>query len=102
MKFVILFVALFLLYKLFTNDQKKKAVKEEREQENLAATGEMVKDPVCGAYVSSDSDIRVRQGDEVHLFCSYQCRDKFIKGLNEQGPAEITEAEAEKEADKSS
>jgi YHS domain-containing protein len=39
----------------------------------------MVKDPMCGAFVSKEGDIRVRQGDKVHYFCSYECRDKYIK-----------------------
>jgi len=41
----------------------------------------MIKDPVCGTYVRKDGDIRVRQGEAVHVFCSYECRDKFIKSL---------------------
>ncbi|MFW6388812.1 MAG: TRASH domain-containing protein, partial [Desulfohalobiaceae bacterium] len=33
----------------------------------------------CGTYVSSDSDIRVKQGNQVYYFCSYDCRDKFLE-----------------------
>ena len=49
------------------------------------ATGEMVKDPVCGAYVEAEGGITVRNGEKVIHFCSYECREKYIKRLQEQG-----------------
>lgn len=52
-----------------------------KEKEHLIATGEMVKDPVCGAYIDSDSNITVRDGKTVHRFCSYDCRDEFLKRI---------------------
>ncbi|MES9995186.1 transcriptional regulator [Desulfovibrio aminophilus] len=80
-KFLIFAVAAFVVWKLFTGDRKQKQVRDKKQEENLAASGEMVKDPVCGTYVRKDGDIRVRQGEDVHVFCSYECRDKFIKSL---------------------
>ena len=41
----------------------------------------MVNDPVCGAYIDSDSNITVRDGKTVHRFCSYDCRDEFLKRI---------------------
>lgn len=90
LKFVIIIGAAFLLYRMFANDQKKKKDTKVKEQVKSAARGEMVQDPVCGAYVSVDSDIRVREGDKVHRFCSFECRDKYIKRL-EQGQSAKTE-----------
>ena len=52
------------------------------------ASGEMVKDPVCGAYVEKDSSLTVRNGEVVHHFCSYECREKYLKQLEEQGKLE--------------
>ena len=46
---------------------------------------EMVKDPECGAYVAVDGSISVRDGEKVHRFCSYECRDKFLQRLEEGG-----------------
>ena len=46
-----------------------------------AKEGVLVKDPVCGTYVSRDSDIRIKDGGEVRCFCSYECRDKYLKEL---------------------
>jgi YHS domain-containing protein len=89
LKFLILAAALFLLFKLFKGDARRKEVREEKEQETLKASGEMVKDPICGSYVSrEDCEIRVRNGDTVHCFCSYECRDKYMKQL--EGKAEET------------
>lgn len=80
-KFLIFAVAAFVVWKLFIGDRRQKQVKNKTQEENLAASGEMIKDPVCGTYVRKDGDIRVRQGETVHVFCSYECRDKFIKSL---------------------
>jgi YHS domain-containing protein len=42
-----------------------------------AVSGELVKDPVCGTYVSSNSAFRRTVGGTTHVFCSEKCRDKF-------------------------
>lgn len=81
LKFVIIGVALFLLVKMFKGDAKRKEMREDKNSDNLQASGEMVKDPICGSFVSSDGDIRVRDGEKVHCFCSYDCRDKFLKQI---------------------
>ncbi|MBN2141350.1 MAG: transcriptional regulator [Desulfovibrionaceae bacterium] len=80
-KYLIVIAAAVLLWKLFKGDKKHKELKKDKVDENLIASGDMVKDPVCGTYVPSDGDIRVREGDKVHVFCSYECRDKYIRRL---------------------
>jgi len=83
-KLLIVFICGFVVWKLFMGDKRYKQNKTEEKAENLQASGEMVKDPVCGAYVSKNSDIRVRQGDVVLNFCSYDCRETYLKRI--QGP----------------
>ncbi len=80
-KWLILVLAGYVLYRMFMNDRNKKSKDEKKEKENLVATGEMVKDPVCGAYIDSDSTISVRDGETVHKFCSYDCRDEFLRRI---------------------
>ena len=80
-RWLILIVAAFLLYKLFMGDRGRKKDKEAETQKRIAATGEMVKDPVCGTFVPAESDIRARDGNKVYAFCSYECRDTFVKRL---------------------
>lgn len=83
LKFIILCIAGYFLYRLFANDffKKKKvdADKEKAEMEKLVANGEMVKDPVCGVYVLKDGGISVKDGDKSWYFCSYDCRDEFLE-----------------------
>ncbi|OBQ45839.1 transcriptional regulator [Halodesulfovibrio spirochaetisodalis] len=86
-KWVVLLVCGWLLFKLVTNDSKKKADKKQKDMEKKVATGDMVKDPVCGAFVSLDEEIRVRDGETIHRFCSYECRDKFLARLEDSGRA---------------
>ncbi|MBO4369337.1 MAG: transcriptional regulator [Desulfovibrio sp.] len=88
-KFLVLALAVYVLYRLFKNDflkkQKGDLEQEQKEREEKIAHGEMVKDPVCGTYVSKDSEITVRDGETVHHFCSYDCRDTFLQRLEEGG-----------------
>ena len=51
-RWLILILAGFILWKLLTGDKKRKKVQADEKKEHMAATGHMVKDPVCGAYVS--------------------------------------------------
>ena len=82
-KWLVLGLAVYVLYRLFANDflKKKKENAEDQaaEVERKVAAGEMVKDPECGTYIS------VRDGDKVYRFCSYECRDKFLERLQEGG-----------------
>ena len=80
-KWVILVLAGYALYRMILNDRKKKSEDGDKEKEHLVATGEMVKDPVCGAYIDADSAITVRDGATVHRFCSYECREQFLKRI---------------------
>ena len=80
-KWLILILVGYALYRMFMNDRKKSGEDTKKEKEHLIATGEMVKDPVCGAYIDSDSNITVRDGKTVHRFCSYECRDEFLKRI---------------------
>lgn len=97
-KWLILIAAGYLLYRLFANDWKKKQEKKDdkAEMERKVASGEMVKDPECGAYIDAESSITVRDGEAVHRFCSYDCRDAFLKKLENGGrvlPKRSTEEE---------
>lgn len=89
LKLVIFAIACYVVYKLFFKDfLKKKEVAEKEQKTDEArkiAAGEMVKDPECGTYVSVDDSISVRDGARNYYFCSYECRDRFLKKLEESG-----------------
>lgn len=44
----------------------------------------MVKDPVCGIYFPRREGVRLRHGDQTHVFCSTACRDRFMAEGNGQ------------------
>lgn len=94
LKLLLVAAGIYIVYKLFANDfrHKKKGQdeKEAKVMEKKKAAGELVKDPVCGTYVSLDDSITVRDGETLHHFCSYECRDKFLKQL-EKGGRELPE-----------
>lgn len=82
-KWIVLALAAYALYRLFANDIKKKQQKNDdtAEKERKVASGELVKDPECGTYIDAESSITIRDGETVHRFCSYDCRDAFLKKL---------------------
>ncbi len=80
-KFILLALCAGGLYFLFKGDKRKKEMESKEESEKLKSTGDLVKDPECGAYVRKDGDIRVRSGDEVMVFCSYECREKYLERI---------------------
>jgi len=96
-KLIILALAGYLLYKMFTGDKRQSEKRKKQDLKDRVAAGEMVKDPICGTYVDVDTDIRVRQGDNVHRFCSYECRDTFVRRLE---ATEVTPEPVAKEKDK--
>ncbi|MCA1743025.1 MAG: transcriptional regulator [Desulfonatronovibrio sp.] len=81
LKIIILVVVGYILYKLLINDRKKKKDKVSDDHKKMAASGVMIKDPVCGTYVDKESDIRVKKNNKVLCFCSYECRDKYLKSI---------------------
>jgi YHS domain-containing protein len=42
--------------------------------------GEMVRDPVCGMFVSTELSQQLRQGAETLHFCSPECLKKYQRG----------------------
>lgn len=87
-KVLIFALVAYALYRLFMNDRKKKSENDAEKQEHLVATGEMVRDPVCGAYVEAEGGITVRNGEKVEHFCSYECREKYLRRIQDQGKIE--------------
>lgn len=85
MKWLLIAVALFVLYKLITGERFKKVKDDTKIKEKKIASGELVKDPACGTYVDVDSSIKVRDGNKVYHFCSYECRQKFLEELSGEG-----------------
>ncbi len=84
-KWIVIALAAYLLYRLFANDFLKKRKKDEQEESRTMKkkieAGEMVKDPECGTYVPVDDSVTVRDGDKVYHFCSYDCRTKYLKRI---------------------
>ena len=50
-----------------------------RQRKQRAAPMKLVRDPVCGTFVSPAESLALRTGEEVHYFCSAECRESFRK-----------------------
>ena len=92
-RWIILALAVIILYKMVGNELRKRSAGKEKEsaqeQARRKAAGNLVQDPVCGVYIDVESsNPTVRDGDTVYRFCSYECSDKFLQQL-QQGGREI-------------
>lgn len=89
MRLLVLGIVGYILYKLISNEIRKRSTNSKQQEAEKGTfkepTGNMVKDPVCGAYVDAASSISVRDGAQVYRFCSYECRDSFLAQLRAGG-----------------
>lgn len=83
-KFVLFALVCYVLYRLFMNDKKKSVDNEAKVQKKRVEAGEMVQDPICGAYVDKENALTVRNGRQITYFCSYECRQKYLKNIEDQ------------------
>jgi YHS domain-containing protein len=88
-RWIVLALVAVILYKMIGNELRKRSSDKDAgragEEARRKAAGKMVKDPVCGTYVDVEGGISVRDGDVVHRFCSYECRDAFLQRLRDGG-----------------
>ena len=48
-----------------------------RQPDQRASPVKLVRDPVCGTYVSPGSALTLNTGGATHYFCSEECRSKY-------------------------
>ena len=71
--FGLVLVVLSTLRGLF--GRKDKIASKDSQTKNRS--GKLVKDPICGTYVS-DKTISATRGSEIFHFCSDECRQQFL------------------------
>jgi uncharacterized protein len=50
-----------------------------RQRRQRAAPMKLVRDPFCGTWVPPAESLALRTGNEIHYFCSVECREAFRK-----------------------
>ena len=50
-----------------------------KQQKQRAAAMKLVRDPVCGTFVTPNESFAFRSSGETHYFCSVDCRERFKK-----------------------
>ncbi len=74
--FGLVLVALSTLRALFSPSTPKKTASDPRA--GPTRSGKLVKDPICGTYVTQGQSISTNRGSEVFHFCSEDCRKQFL------------------------
>lgn len=78
LKFVILLIAFYLLYRLFRKGSSKVGGSDKHHSFPRSATGEeLVEDPVCHTYIPISSAIRLETKGNTVYFCSQKCLEKY-------------------------
>ena len=74
--FVLVMAALSALRGMFSQSTPQRSGSS-RPTRNIR-TGKLIKDPVCGTYVTAEQSISTTSNSEVFYFCSEECREKFL------------------------
>jgi YHS domain-containing protein len=85
-KWIVLIAAAYVVWRLIRGDVRQRQEQSGRKERELIDAGELVRDPICGTYVAARTSISVRDGTDEHHFCSYECRDQFLKQHGKEPP----------------
>lgn len=77
-KLIILFIVGYIAYKLCIGSTKK-GFNEDGQASGKGMASDLIKDPICGVYVDKESALKIKDSSGMHYFCSYDCRDKYLK-----------------------
>lgn len=89
-RWLLVVLAGYIIYRMFKNDIKAKVEERKRDDARRGESGEMIRDPICGTFVEAGDAVTVRDGDNIYYFCGYDCRDAFLKRLqNGESPESI-------------
>ncbi len=97
LRWLLVALAGYIIYRMFRNDIKAKLEQRNDDDARRYGAGEMARDPVCGTFVDMDNSITVREGDKRYFFCSYDCRDAFLKRLQNGESPESIQASSQRE-----
>jgi YHS domain-containing protein len=83
LRFVILAILFFLVYRLLVGSFKNRN-KDERKQQELAdgdakVSDILVEDPVCHTLIPRQQAIHLQHKGEIVYFCSEECCNIFVK-----------------------
>jgi YHS domain-containing protein len=76
--FILVMVGLSLLRAFMNPNKSSRQQEPERKATKVAQGGKLVKDPVCGTYVTPDGSLTTSSDGESYFFCSEDCQNKFL------------------------
>ena len=72
--FIAVLAAMFILRGATASASKRRSSMGKGKEK----TAKLVKDPVCGTYVTAKGSLAASRDSETYHFCSEACRDKFV------------------------
>jgi YHS domain-containing protein len=85
LRLALVFILLWLVRALYKAFREGTGLTGKKAGAGEIAGGRMVKDEICGTYIPVKEAIREKRGGETRYFCSSECRDKYLSGLEGAG-----------------
>jgi uncharacterized protein len=79
LRFVVIGILIYVLYKLIWKGKSAGAGEKERKAKPSKALEEMKQDPICGIFIPESQAIQYNWNKEIYYFCSEECKRKFQK-----------------------
>ena len=76
--FLLVLSALSFLRKAFSSEKGRSTPRSPSSGPNRSRAGKLVKDPICGTYITPKGAISASRAGETFHFCSDECREKFV------------------------
>ena len=78
--FVIVMVVMSALRGLLA--RKDPSVQQKRA--GKVRSGKLLKDPICGTYVTAEESLSATRESQTFYFCSEECKEQFVRSPNPQ------------------
>lgn len=79
LRFVLIGIIIFFLYRLIFKGNLFGFLKRKKKTTPSHPLEEMKKDPICGIFIPQSQALEYKSGDQIHYFCSEECKRKYQK-----------------------
>ena len=79
LRIVLIGIIIFFLFRLFFKGNLFGFLKRNKKSTSPKPLEEMKKDPICGTFIPQSQALEYKSGDQIHYFCSEECKSKYQK-----------------------
>jgi len=79
LRIVLIGIVIFFLYRLLFKGNLFGFLRRSKKSTSSKPLEEMKKDPICGTFIPQSQALEYKSEDQIHYFCSEECRNKYQK-----------------------